>query len=209
MSRTFDSVRGLFKKSDMLLMGVCVLLAALFLGLAAKSAAQAGAFISIDNLFFLSVCMLLALVFLSIPAMTLRERGMLKNPFTLEEGVPAARAHTHVHFEGGARLFLFVLGGLLLLTLVEVLLAYFHVPLVVMLTILMGLSVVKAALIMAYFMHLKFERLSLVLTLVPILVVCICLLFVFFPDSSRSRRLRATPVRAEAPATTGGEEATP
>jgi hypothetical protein len=29
-----------------------------------------------------------------------------------------------------------------------------------------------------------------VLTLVPMLVVCICLLFVFFPDSFRSRSLR-------------------
>ena len=59
-----------------------------------------------------------------------------------------------------------------------------------MLTILMGLSIIKAALIVAYFMHLRFERLSLVLTLVPMLIVCICLLFVFFPDSFRSLNLR-------------------
>ena len=43
---------------------------------------------------------------------------------------------------------------------------------------------------MAYFMHLKFERLSLILTLIPALVVCILLLFVFFPDSFRSLGLR-------------------
>ena len=54
----------------------------------------------------------------------------------------------------------------------------------------MGLSIIKAALIVAYFMHLKFERLSLILTIVPMLVVCICLLFVFFPDSFRSAGLR-------------------
>ena len=59
-----------------------------------------------------------------------------------------------------------------------------------MLTILLGLSIIKAALIVAYFMHLRFERLSLVLTLVPILVVCICLLMVFFPDSFRSKNNR-------------------
>ena len=47
-----------------------------------------------------------------------------------------------------------------------------------------------AALIIAYFMHLKFERLSLILTIIPMLVVCICLLFVFFPDSFRSSDLR-------------------
>jgi hypothetical protein len=31
-----------------------------------------------------------------------------------------------------------------------------------------------------------------VLTLVPILVVCICLLLVFFPDSRRAHDLRST-----------------
>src|SRR3712207_8262408 len=87
-------------------------------------------------------------------------------------------------------MFLKVLGGLLVLTLVEVLLAYFEVPPAVMLAIVMGLSLVKAGLIMGYFMHLRFERMSLVLTLVPALVVCICLLFVFFPDSFRLNRLR-------------------
>jgi cytochrome c oxidase subunit 4 len=83
-----------------------------------------------------------------------------------------------------------VLGYLLGLTLVEVFLAYIHTPLHIMLTILMGLSIIKAALIMAYFMHLRFERLSLVITLIPMLVVCICLFFVFFPDSVRSSKLR-------------------
>jgi len=52
------------------------------------------------------------------------------------------------------------------------------------------LTLVKAFYIIAYFMHLKFERLSLILTLVPMLVICICLLFVFFPDSFRSSGLR-------------------
>ena len=36
-----------------------------------------------------------------------------------------------------------------------------------MLTVLVGLSVIKAAMIIAYFMHLKFERFSLFLTLFP------------------------------------------
>ena len=54
----------------------------------------------------------------------------------------------------------------------------------------MGLSLVKAAMIVAYFMHLKFERMSLVLTLVPTVVICICLLFIVFPDSFRANGLR-------------------
>jgi hypothetical protein len=40
-------------------------------------------------------------------------------------------------------------------------------------------------------MHLRFERLSLVLTLVPALVLCICLILIFFfPDSARLHELR-------------------
>jgi cytochrome c oxidase subunit IV len=99
-------------------------------------------------------------------------------------------AHTEEHFAGSNKLFSWVWVWLLILTGIEVFLAYKPMPIHFMLTILMGLSIIKAALIVAYFMHLKFERLSLILTIVPMLVVCICLLFVFFPDSFRSSQLR-------------------
>jgi cytochrome c oxidase subunit IV len=193
-----ESIRGLAKKTDFILMGLCVLLAAGFLALAGSNVAMAGNFLTIDSLFFTVVCLLLALTFIVIPAMTLRERGMLHNPFAIGEGLAPARAAEDVHFEGSTKLFFYVLLGLLVLTLVEVLLAYFEVPLTLMLTILIGLSLIKAALIMAYFMHLRFERMSLVLTLVPIMVVCICLLFIFFPDSFRSKDLRSNPAAASA-----------
>ena len=49
----------------------------------------------------------------------------------------------------------------------------------IMLTVLIGLSVIKAALIIAYFMHLKFERFSLFLTLFPMLIFCILLMLIF------------------------------
>jgi cytochrome c oxidase subunit 4 len=147
---------------------------------------------------------MLAAVFLFSPVMTLYEKGLLQRPFA-GAGVPYIDEGP-IHFEGSTKLFLSVLGGLLLLTLVEVVLAYFKVPLQIMLTILIGLSLIKAALIMAYFMHLRFERLSLVLTLVPILVVCICLLLVFFPDSFRSLRLRSTPTNIEQTHTTATEQ---
>jgi cytochrome c oxidase subunit 4 len=99
-------------------------------------------------------------------------------------------AHAEEHFAGTNRLFTSIWVILVVLTLVEILLAYKTMPIHIMLTILLGLSIIKAALIVAYFMHLKFERLSLILTLVPMLVVCICLFFVFFPDSFRSSDLR-------------------
>ena len=94
------------------------------------------------------------------------------------------------HFAGSNRLFVSVWIWLLVLTGFEVFLGYIQLPIIYMLVILMGASIVKAALIVAYFMHLRFERLNLVLTIVPALVICICLLLVFFPDSFRSKELR-------------------
>jgi cytochrome c oxidase subunit 4 len=188
------NIRDVFKKSDLLLMGVCALMAAGFLVLAGLNAAEAGKFFTIDSLFFTAVCLLLALTFVAVPALSMRARGV--RPFHVGDEVPPARASEHVHFEGGTKLFLNVLLGLLALTLVEVFLAYIHMRLEIMLTVLIGLSLVKAAMIVAYFMHLKFERMSLVLTLIPTVVVCICLLFIVFPDSFRAGRLRTT--RAEA-----------
>jgi|ERR1700682_1780891 len=99
-------------------------------------------------------------------------------------------AHAEEHFAGSNKLFSTIWIWLLMLTGIEIFLGYKPMPIHFMLTILLGLSVIKAALIVAYFMHLKFERLSLILTLVPMLVTCICLLFVFFPDSFRSSGLR-------------------
>ena len=97
---------------------------------------------------------------------------------------------THEH-AGGNRLYLIVWIWLLVLTAVEVFLGYIHLNLYLMLTILMGLSLIKAALIIAYFMHLKFERLSLILTIIPAMVIVISLLGIFFPDSFRLLSLGA------------------
>jgi len=102
----------------------------------------------------------------------------------------SAHAEPHEHFAGSNRLFISIWVWLLALTGFEVFLGYKHLPVIYMLVILMGVSIIKAALIVAYFMHLRFERLNLVLTIVPALVICICLLMVFFPDSFRSRELR-------------------
>ena len=86
---------------------------------------------------------------------------------------------------GGMRPMYFVWAWLVGLTILEVVLAYFKTPLFWMLVMLLGLSLVKAALIMAYFMHLKFERLNLVLTLIPAMVLTILLLNIFYPDAMR------------------------
>jgi cytochrome c oxidase subunit IV len=89
------------------------------------------------------------------------------------------------------KIFINVWVGLLALTGLEVFLTYEQLPVLIMLTALVGISIIKAVLIIAYFMHLKFERLSLFLTLFPILIMCIILMIVnFLPDSMRLSHMR-------------------
>src|SRR5271170_337078 len=76
-------------------------------------------------------------------------------------------AAIETHQVGSTKLFATVWFWLLLTTGVEVFLAYLRLAPVLMLTILVGLSLIKAALIVSYFMHLRFERLGLFLLLVP------------------------------------------
>src|SRR5262250_1654909 len=95
------------------------------------------------------------------------------------------------HAEPRGSTFVWVWVWLVAITGVEVFLAYEHLRPELMLTILLGLSVIKAALIMSYFMHLKFEKLALVFWLVPALVFCICMMLIlFFPDSGRLLHMR-------------------
>ena len=90
------------------------------------------------------------------------------------------------HDEGKSQYF-WVWGALLVLTAVEVVLAYRQVfqPLR-MLEVLMILSVIKSALIIGYFMHLKFEKALMRWMIVLSVVVCfIIMYFFFFPDANR------------------------
>lgn len=90
------------------------------------------------------------------------------------------------HEVGSKKLFMWVWFWLLVLTGIEVLLAYLKLAPHPMLVILVGLSLIKSALIVAYFMHMRFEKLGLFLTIVPALVFCLCMILIFvFPDSLR------------------------
>jgi cytochrome c oxidase subunit 4 len=81
--------------------------------------------------------------------------------------------------------------GLVAITFLEVFLAYEQLQPSVMLSILVVLSVVKAGMIMSWFMHLKFEKLSLVLLLIPAMIFCICMMFIFFfPEAFRLLQMR-------------------
>ena len=94
------------------------------------------------------------------------------------------------HQPGTKKLFMWVWFWLLILTGVEVLLAYLKLEPHLMLILLIGLSLIKSALIVAYFMHLRFEKLGLFLIIVPTLVFCLVMILIFvFPDSLRIVRL--------------------
>jgi len=81
--------------------------------------------------------------------------------------------------------------GLVAITFLEVFLAYMQLPATLMLSVLVVLSLVKAALIMSFFMHLKYEKFSLVLLLIPAMIFCISMMFIFFfPEAIRLLQMR-------------------
>lgn len=173
------------------LIGAMLALAILSLGVAAWNVMSDTFRAGTDDLFLVLVCLMLALLFAVPVLMWAHASGMLKNPFA-DEPLPevSVEAGSHEAHGGSDRQNTFIWLALLGLTGFEVLLAYVQVPINLMLIILMGASIIKAALIVAYFMHLKFERLSLILTIVPTLVVLLCLFAILFPDSFRLHRMR-------------------
>jgi len=97
--------------------------------------------------------------------------------------IPAAVSH---EAESHSKTQFYVVWGLLLLaTGIEVTLAYMRLPALRMLTILLALSVFKAALIIFYFMHLKYEITPMRRMLMASLVICLMLMCIFFPDAFR------------------------
>jgi len=89
------------------------------------------------------------------------------------------------HRHHGKAQFFWVWGVLLVITAVEVYLGYQNMEPVRMLSILMGLSIVKAALIIGYFMHMKFELSRMKWITMCSLVFCLVMMCVFFPDAFR------------------------
>jgi cytochrome c oxidase subunit 4 len=81
--------------------------------------------------------------------------------------------------------FFWVWGALLLITGLEVYLAYQNMEPIRMLSILMGLSIIKAALIIAYFMHMKFEISHMKWATMTSVVICLVLMCIFLPDAIR------------------------
>lgn len=91
---------------------------------------------------------------------------------------------------GGSRIYALTWFWLLVITLLEVGVVLVHMPRVLLAVSLVVMALMKAALIMAYFMHLRYERLSLVYAVVTPLFLGVILFFVLVPDALNALRLR-------------------
>lgn len=101
-----------------------------------------------------------------------------------QQAIAERVAEQHRHH--GKAQFLWVWVALLVMTAIEVYLTYQNLAPARMLTILMGLSVLKAALIIGFFMHLKYEVSRMKWLTMCSLAACFILMTIFFfPDAFR------------------------
>ncbi len=103
-------------------------------------------------------------------------------------GEPSAQ--TGVHSED-YRIYSVVWLWLLILTLIELGAVLVHVPRGLLVVLLLIMALMKAALIIAYFMHLRYERLSLVYAVVTPMFFLAIVIFAFMgPDALNVMHLR-------------------
>lgn len=124
--------------------GLLALLAVGCLGIAAWVVAAYGFKAGTDDLFLVLTCLSLALLFAINPLLYAYRNGW----FDAGDEPEAAHAVEHEH-GATTKQNLFVWASLLGLTGIEVILAYYQIPVTLMLIIVMGLSIIKAALIVA------------------------------------------------------------
>lgn len=102
----------------------------------------------------------------------------------IQQGLAERVAEEHRHHKKAQ--FFWVWAALLIMTAIEVYLTYQNMPPVKMLTILMGLSLIKAALIIGFFMHLRYEVSRMKWLTMCSVVACLILMTIFFfPDAHR------------------------
>ncbi len=86
-----------------------------------------------------------------------------------------AETHTEPNYIG-------VFWWLLALTILEIAVIYMPMARLIIVILLVGMALSKAALVGMYFMHLKFERLTLGLIAITPLILCVFLILMLFPD---------------------------
>ncbi len=91
---------------------------------------------------------------------------------------------------GGYRIYVVTWFWLLIITMLEVGIVLVHPPKVFLAVALVTLSLMKATLIIAFFMHLKYERLHFIYAVVSPLFLGVILFFALVPDALNVLRLR-------------------
>ena len=86
-----------------------------------------------------------------------------------------ATAHAEPNYIG-------VFWWLLALTILEIAVIYMPMARLIIVILLVGMALSKAALVGMYFMHLKFERLTLGVIAITPLILCVFLILMLFPD---------------------------
>ncbi len=174
----------------------CLVLGIWGFAVAGGQVIHGGMVVSLDNLFLtmfagmIGVACFSYLAWRFLPVITAPagaaagKGGVTVQPYA----VPEDPEYTDAHIP----LFNKIWIGLLVLTAVEVILAYVQLTgILVMLAILLVLSALKAGMILSYFMHLKFDHPQLSWTLLLPAVACILAMCgYFFPDSFRLLELR-------------------
>lgn len=93
--------------------------------------------------------------------------------------------------QGAYKIYVVTWFWLLVITMLEVGVVLVHVPKTVLIVSLLVMALMKAALIVAYFMHLRWERLSLVYMVITPMFFLALVLFAFLgPDAVHVLRSR-------------------
>ena len=84
---------------------------------------------------------------------------------------------------------------LLVLTILEIIVALTHMPILAKGILLVGMALGKAALVAMFFMHLRFERVTLGVIAFTPLVICVFLVFMLTPDLGYVQHRTVAPVK--------------
>ena len=84
---------------------------------------------------------------------------------------------------------------LLVLTILEIIVALTHMPILAKGILLVGMALGKAALVAMFFMHLRFERVTLGVIAFTPLVICVFLVFMLTPDLSAVQHKTTIPAK--------------
>lgn len=92
--------------------------------------------------------------------------------------------------QGGRKIYWRVWLQLLVITVAEIIVAFLPISHLLMASLFTIMALMKASLIAAYFMHLKFEKISLIYSIVLPLILIVALAAALIPDGSVALLMR-------------------